>query len=96
MEEKHPKEATEDPKTVVAIVANSKWKNTAPKEILDLFKKFRTSNELVSEVLARMKTKKESADEAAMWFLKNHQQTWKTWITKDANKSLKKYVASSK
>lgn len=52
-------------------------------EIVEFLKNYQTSSELTSEALAYMEEHKADADQAAVYFLKNHQEVWTAWVPDD-------------
>lgn len=53
-------------------------------EIADFAKKYQTSSKLTSEGLAYMQENKVEADQAAIWFLKEHEEVWKPMVSDEA------------
>jgi len=60
-------------------------KNVADKhpEIVEFLKNYHTSSTLTSEALAYMQENNASADQAAIFFLKTHQEIWTKWVPED-------------
>jgi glycine betaine/proline transport system substrate-binding protein len=53
-------------------------------EITEFLKQYHTSSSLTSEGLAYMQANEVEAEEAAIWFLKEHEDLWKEWVTEEA------------
>ncbi len=80
--------ATAYPKTAVTIGANTNFLEKAPK-ISDFLKAYRTTNALTSEALAYMQDHGGSTEQAALNFLKMHQDIWVKWIPADVAQRVK-------
>ncbi len=76
------KEATAYPVAEVLVGANKAFLDKAPK-IHAFLKNYRTSAGLVSQTLARMQSKKASADDAARELLKTQPALWQPWLEPD-------------
>jgi len=67
------------PTVEVIIGANTAFAKDAP-NIIGFLKSYRTTNKLISDVLAEMEAKKISAEDAGIAFLKNRPDIWKAWL----------------
>lgn len=52
-------------------------------DVVDFLKKYHTSSDLTSEALAYMQENDATAEEAALWFLKEQQDLWKSWVPEE-------------
>lgn len=76
------------PQEKIAIVSDPNFKSYAP-EIYDFLKKYKTSSEITSHLLAIQKSKSSNSEEIAKIFLRENENLWKTWVTKDAYEKIK-------
>jgi glycine betaine/proline transport system substrate-binding protein len=70
------------PPNEVAIAAHKSLPERAP-AVADFFKKYHTSSSLTAEALAYMQDNEASVEEAAKWFLEEHQVIWTKWVPED-------------
>jgi glycine betaine/proline transport system substrate-binding protein len=80
--EDYKKGIGEFPTVDVTITAIPKFIEENP-EIVDFLKNYKTSSTIVSDALAYMQENKVEADEAAIWFLKEKEDMWKSWVNDD-------------
>jgi glycine betaine/proline transport system substrate-binding protein len=80
--EENPTAATAYPTVPVHIGANAQFVQAAPK-LADFLKKYETSGQLVSTMLAYMADRNANADQAAIQFLKISPDLWKKWVPAD-------------
>ncbi|GHB46891.1 histidine ABC transporter substrate-binding protein [Pseudovibrio japonicus] len=73
-------EAVAYPSSAVDIYANAEFVQEAP-ELVDFFRKYHTTAALTSQGLAYINETGGSADDAAIEFLKTHQDLWQTWVS---------------
>ena len=73
-------------------VSSRQFPAKAP-EILAFLKKYRTGSALVSETLAYLDDTKATHDEAAVWFLKNHDKMLDEWLPAANAKKMREYLA---
>jgi glycine betaine/proline transport system substrate-binding protein len=59
-------------------------------EIMGLLENYNTSLDKVNETLAWMKQNDNSAEKAAIWFLKNNPEEWKSWIPEGSGHAAEK------
>lgn len=70
----------------VTICVNSELENVAP-EVIDFLKNYNTTLEQNNSFLAYMRENEGDTEAAAIWFLKQYPEVWKSWIPADiANK----------
>ena len=72
----------------VVIAANKKLLQKAP-EFVEFLKKYRTSSALTAEALAYIADNKASYDEAAVYFLKKHDDLLDKWLSADKAKAVR-------
>ena len=71
------------------ILVNKDLPERAP-EAVEMLKKYETTAAITNEFLAQMESNKLSTQEAAEWFLKNHEAVWTQWVSMDAAEKIKK------
>ncbi len=76
------------PSVRVTVTANKNLPKKAP-EFTDFLKKYRTSSALTAEALAYISENKASYDEAAVHFLKEHNELLDKWLPADKAKSVR-------
>ncbi len=84
---------SEWPPAKVNILINPSVKKKAP-EIVEFLTKYETTTPENNEFLAIMKEKEYSTDDAAMWFLKNKEDKWSKWVSKEVHEKVKKALTS--
>ncbi|MDD2534382.1 MAG: ABC transporter substrate-binding protein [Eubacteriales bacterium] len=73
---------TEFPANRVTICVNPKFAEENP-DVVTFLSKYQTSSALTAEALSVMNSEKIDASQAAIWFLKNHDDLLKAWVTDD-------------
>jgi glycine betaine/proline transport system substrate-binding protein len=59
-------------------------------EIVEFLKSYKTSSALTSEALAYMQNNEgATTEDAAKWFLQNHEEIWTKWVSKDIAEKVK-------
>jgi len=76
------------PEQPVEIAVHKSLQERAP-EVVEFLKKYRTSAELTNEALAYMQENDADSDEAAEWFLKEHEAVWTEWVPEDVATKVK-------
>ena len=74
------------------IVSSRQFPAKAP-EILEFLKKYKTGSALVSEALAYLDDTKATHDDAAVWFLKKHDEMLGQWLPSKNEKNLRDYLS---
>ncbi|MEH7226603.1 ABC transporter substrate-binding protein [Bacillus sp. JJ1566] len=77
------------PPNDVVISIHKDMPEQAP-EVVEFLKKYKTSNDLTEEALKYMNEKEASAEEAAQWWMKQHEDIWTTWVSEDIAEKVKK------
>ncbi|NLK52067.1 MAG: ABC transporter substrate-binding protein [Syntrophomonadaceae bacterium] len=67
------------PSATVLICVNRQLEETAP-EVLEFLRKYDTSLEQNNRTLAYMQEHNDDKQAAALWFLKEYPDTWKSWV----------------
>lgn len=80
--------ACEFPSNRVVVAANSGLPDKAP-EVVDFLKNYKTSSALTAEALAYMEDNDASIEEAAKWFLTEHEEIWTTWVSDEIAEKVK-------
>ncbi|MDD3840796.1 MAG: ABC transporter substrate-binding protein [Clostridia bacterium] len=80
--------ACEFPGVTVTVAVNKEMVDKAP-EVVEFLKNYETSTKLTSEMLAYMQDNDAEADEAAEWFLKEHEDIWTNWVPEDVAQKVK-------
>ncbi len=75
-------EGSEFPPAKVDILVNKSLLEEAP-DIVEILKKYSTTVATNNEFLAEMSNNDWSTEEAAKWFLKNRQEVWMPWVSKE-------------
>lgn len=78
---------TEFPPNKVTIVVHKDMPDQAP-EVVDFLSNYETSSKLTGEALKYMKENDASADEAALWWLKENKELWTGWVSEDVAKKV--------
>jgi glycine betaine/proline transport system substrate-binding protein len=76
------------PSVKVNIFVNARFAKKAP-EVVAFLKKYETTQAIANKFLAYMQDKKASTSEVALWFLKNYEDLWTTWVPADVAKKVK-------
>ncbi|GGD16194.1 ABC transporter substrate-binding protein [Pontibacillus salipaludis] len=79
---------TEIPPTRVTVAVHSDFPDQAP-EVYDFLQNYETSNKLTQSALGYMKENEASAEEAAHWWLKEHEDVWTEWVSEDVVSKVK-------
>lgn len=74
--------ATAYPPGTVYISANAEFADAHP-EIIEFLENYTTSLDENNEFLAYMEAERADAEQAAMWFLLNYEDTWTQWLSSD-------------
>jgi glycine betaine/proline transport system substrate-binding protein len=74
--------ACEMPSVDVTVLVNKNMTEKAP-DLVEFLKNYKTSSKVTSEALAYMQQNEVGADEAAKWFLQEHEDLWTKWVTDD-------------
>ena len=86
--------ATAWPLTEVSIGVNTEFQKEAP-EIVEFLGKYGFVSATVSKALAYMQDNSASAEDAAINWLQNNEDTWSAWVPEDVAERVKKALASS-
>lgn len=76
------------PAVDVNIVVHKDLPGRAP-EVVEFLKKYSIKSDTISEILAYMRDNNVSADEAALWFLKEKEDIWTKWVPEDIAEKVK-------
>ncbi|MCT2535789.1 ABC transporter substrate-binding protein [Aquibacillus koreensis] len=74
--------ATEFPPNDVVVAVHKDFPEQAP-EVYDFLSNYETSSALTEEALIYMAENDVDADEAAKWWMKEHQDHWTAWVPED-------------
>ncbi len=86
--------ATQWPLTKVSIAVNTEFQKEAP-QIIEFLGKYGFVAATVSKALAYMQDNSASADDAAIDWLQNNEETWSAWVPQDVADRVKTALASS-
>lgn len=75
------------PTVDVNVVASSSFIEQFP-EVSEFLSHYQTSSNLTNEGLAYMQEHDVDADDAAKWFLKEHQDIWSTWVPEEVKEKV--------
>ncbi|MBN2846274.1 MAG: ABC transporter substrate-binding protein [Deltaproteobacteria bacterium] len=76
------------PSVKVNIFVNAGLQKKSP-EVVAFLLKYETTQAMANKFLAYMQDEKASTDDAALWFLKNYEDLWTTWVPADVAKKVK-------
>lgn len=86
--------ATAWPLTKVSIAVNTEFQEEAP-AIVEFLGKYNFVSDTISKALAYMQDNSASAQEAAIDWMKNNEETWSGWVPEDVAGRVKSALASS-
>lgn len=67
------------PSNDVTVAVHKSMPEKAP-EVVEFLKHYQTSSQLTAEALAYMRDNEATAENAAKWFLKEHENLWTSWV----------------
>lgn len=79
---------TEFPPNDVVVGVHKDLPEQAP-EVTDFLRNYETSSELTEEALKYMEENDVSNDEAAKWWMKEHEDIWSKWVSEDVVEQIK-------
>ena len=82
------------PLTKVSIAVNTEFQEEAP-AIVEFLGKYNFVSDTISKALAYMQDNSASAQEAAIDWMKNNEETWSGWVPEDVAGRVKSALASS-
>ena len=71
------------------VIAVHKNLPTQAKDVVDFLSKYSTSNALTEEALDYMNENGADPDEAAQWWMKEHEDVWTTWVSEEVAEKVK-------
>lgn len=80
--------ATEFPPNDVVVAVHKDFKEQAP-EIYDFLSNYETSSALTEEALVYMDENSAEPDEAAIWWMNQHEDIWTSWVPEDVAEKVK-------
>jgi len=80
--------STAFPPNNVVIAGNKDLPDEAP-EVVELQENYETSNDLTEAALKYMEDNDASADEAALWWMEEHEDVWTSWVSDEVAEKLK-------
>ncbi len=86
-EEDHENGVGAMPTVDVNVVVNSEFEEKYP-EIFAFLSNYETSSDVTSEALAYMQENEAEAEEAARYFLENHQELWTEWLPEEVKQKV--------
>jgi glycine betaine/proline transport system substrate-binding protein len=81
--------ATKFPPNDVVVAVHKDMPEKAP-EVVDFLKKYKTSSKLTEDALQYMEDEGASPEEAAAWWMKEHEDVWTKWVSDDVAQKVKK------
>ncbi|MFP4287394.1 MAG: ABC transporter substrate-binding protein [Candidatus Izemoplasmataceae bacterium] len=75
------------PSVNVDVVVTNDFETRYP-EIATFLSNYETTSDLTSEALGYMQNNEATAKETAIWFLKNNEELWSTWVTSEAKENI--------
>lgn len=79
---------TEFPPNDVVVAVHKDMATQAP-DVVEFLKNYETSNDLTEEALQYMEDTGADAEEAAIWWMDQHEDLWTTWIPEDVAEKVK-------
>lgn len=79
---------TELPPNDVVVAVHKDMPDQAP-EVVDFLKNYETSSALTEEALSYMEENQASPEEAAVWWMGEHEDLWTSWVPEDVAKKVK-------
>ncbi|NIO03672.1 MAG: ABC transporter substrate-binding protein [Proteobacteria bacterium] len=76
------------PSVSVNIVVHSSLPKRAP-DVVEFLKKYETSQAIHNKILAYMQDTGGKAEDGAIWFFKNYESLWTTWVSSEAAAKVK-------
>ena len=83
------------PSVKVNICVNSSLLKRAP-EVVEFLKKYETTQDMANKFLAYMQDNDSDTRLVAIWFLKNYEPLWTTWVPADVEKKVKAALAKER
>ena len=80
--------ATEFPPNDVVVAVHKDLPDQAP-ELVDFLSNYETSSELTEEALVYMNENDATPEEAAIWWMNEHEDIWTSWIPEDIAEAVK-------
>jgi glycine betaine/proline transport system substrate-binding protein len=80
--------ATEFPPNDVVVAVHKDLPDQAP-EVVEFLSNYETSTELTEEALIYMDENDASADEAAIWWMNEHEEIWTSWVPEEIAEDVK-------
>ena len=80
--------ATKFPPNDVVVAVHKDFLEQAP-EAVDFLKNYQTSSALTEDALQFMEDEGASAEDAAIWWMKEHKEIWTEWVSEDTAKKVK-------
>ncbi len=78
----------EFPSNTCTVAAHKDFDEKAP-DVVEFLKNYQTGNTLINEALAYMQKNDVDTDEAAKWFLTEHEELWNQWVPAEAAEKVK-------
>ena len=77
------------PKDKVQTVVAKAWADTAPAEVMDYLGKRSWTNATVNGVMSWMTDNQATGEDGARYFLEQHEDLWKEWVSPEAAEKIK-------
>src|SRR5699024_3729792 len=81
--------STEFPPNDVVVAVHKDFPDQAP-EVTEFLSQYETSSELTEEALNYMEENDADPDEAAIWWMKEHEDIWTSWVSEEVAEKVKK------
>jgi glycine betaine/proline transport system substrate-binding protein len=82
---------TEFPPNKVVVAVHKDLPEQAP-EVVDFLSNYETSSALTEDALGYMKDNKASPEEAAKWWMQQHEDLWTKWVSEDVANKVKEAI----
>jgi glycine betaine/proline transport system substrate-binding protein len=83
------------PNGTVHVAANSDFAEQAPEEVIAMLENYQTSTDLTAETMLYMQENDTTPDEAAEWFLREHEDVWTEWVPADVAEKVQDALAAA-
>lgn len=78
----------EYPAEDITVAVNKEMENKAP-DVIDFLKNYKTSSDLTGDMLVYQRENEAEPKDAAIWFLKEHEDIWTEWVSDDVAEKVK-------
>jgi glycine betaine/proline transport system substrate-binding protein len=84
------------PNGTVHVAANADFVENAPEEVIEFLRNYETSTDLTANTMLYMQEQETDEGEAALWFLREHEDVWTEWVPEDVAERVNEALASAR